>query len=175
MSHCAYIYTPKLSETPVRSLFSGLVAGGVTITHLGKSDPPKRWTGDEDAAVRQIMSGTDLTISTFLRDANSRVDFSIELHRDPRWEHDTVSFSGPENRVRDITQFLVRRIEHYVAILGLVGGGKTQAWQVVSLSEDCPQKLKQQFTNAEPCAAPNGGPATQLGNSAVKEGPPSVS
>ena len=30
-------------------------------------------------------------------------------------------------------------------------------------------------TNAEPCAAPNGGPATQLGNSGVMEGPPSVS
>lgn len=28
--------------------------------------------------------------------------------------------------------------------------------------------------NAEPCAAPNGGPATQLGNSGVTEGPPSV-
>jgi hypothetical protein len=27
----------------------------------------------------------------------------------------------------------------------------------------------------EPCAAPNGGPATQLGNSSVTEGPPSVS
>jgi len=28
---------------------------------------------------------------------------------------------------------------------------------------------------AEPCAPPNGGPATQLGNSGVPEGPPSVS
>jgi len=28
---------------------------------------------------------------------------------------------------------------------------------------------------AEPCAAPNGGPATQLGNSGATEGPPSVS
>lgn len=29
--------------------------------------------------------------------------------------------------------------------------------------------------NAEPCAPPNGGPATQPGNSGVTEGPPSVS
>ena len=29
--------------------------------------------------------------------------------------------------------------------------------------------------SAEPCAAPNGGPATQLGNSGVTDGPPSVS
>jgi translation elongation factor EF-G len=33
----------------------------------------------------------------------------------------------------------------------------------------------QYATNAEPSAAPNGGPATQLGNSRVTEGPPSVS
>jgi hypothetical protein len=30
-------------------------------------------------------------------------------------------------------------------------------------------------SQAEPCAAPNDGPATQLGNSSVTEGPPSVS
>jgi hypothetical protein len=31
------------------------------------------------------------------------------------------------------------------------------------------------YEDAEPCAAPNGGPATQRGNSGVTEGPPSVS
>ena len=30
-------------------------------------------------------------------------------------------------------------------------------------------------TRAEPCATPNGGPATPLGDSGVTEGPPSVS
>ena len=38
--------------------------------------------------------------------------------------------------------------------------------------------LKQMWSmrrNAEPCAAPNGGPATPVGNSGVTEGPPSVS
>jgi hypothetical protein len=32
-----------------------------------------------------------------------------------------------------------------------------------------------QRRRAEPCAPPNGGPATQLGNSGIPEGPPSVS
>jgi len=31
------------------------------------------------------------------------------------------------------------------------------------------------WKEAEPSAAPNGGPATQLGNSGVTDGPPSVS
>jgi hypothetical protein len=40
-----------------------------------------------------------------------------------------------------------------------------------SMHEYLTDKLK----NSEPCAAPNGGPAKQLGNSGVTEGPPSVS
>jgi hypothetical protein len=175
MSHCAYIYTPKFSETSVRSLISGLGEGGVTITHLGKSDPPKRWSGGEDAAVLQVVGGTDLTNWTFLRDANRWLDFSIELHRDPRWEHDTVSFSGPEAQVREAAEFLAHRIDHYLVLFGLLGGGKAQAWRVISLGAGCPERLKRQFTNAELGAPPNGGPAVRSGNSGVSEGPPSVS
>jgi|SRR6185369_7181443 len=36
-------------------------------------------------------------------------------------------------------------------------------------------KRRRHVVAAEPCAAPNGGPAKQPGNSAVTEGPPSVS
>ena len=35
--------------------------------------------------------------------------------------------------------------------------------------------IKESFDQAEPCAAPNGGPATRLGDSGATEGPPSVS
>jgi len=149
MSHCAYIYTPKLSEPSVRSLVVGLAHGGVALTHLGKSDPPKKWSGDEESAVHEILSGTDLTNQTFLRDGKSRVGFSIEMHRDPRWEHDTISFSGPEVHVRQIAESLAHEIEHYVAVIGLMGGGKTQAWEVVSFGQHCPATLRKQFTNAE--------------------------
>jgi hypothetical protein len=36
-------------------------------------------------------------------------------------------------------------------------------------------EVRQMRRTAEPNAAPNGGPATQLANSGVTEGPPSVS
>ena len=39
----------------------------------------------------------------------------------------------------------------------------------------CIVRWKKQPQGAEPCAAPNGGPATPVGNSGVTEGPPSVS
>ena len=111
--------------------------------------------------MHQILTGTDRTNCTFLRDDKSRLGFSIEMHRDPRWEHDTVSFSGPEVRVRQIAESLVHEIEHYVAVIGLMGGGKTQAWEVVSLCEHCPATLRRQFTNAEPGASGNSRPAVQ--------------
>jgi len=176
MDYCGYIYTPTLSDAGIRSLLTALRSGGVAITHLGKHDPPKRWSGDEESAVLQILSGTDLTNETFLRDSKSRLEFTIEMHRDSRWDHDTVSLSGaPEDRVRQVAELIAGSIPHYVAIIGVVGGGKSQAWRVVRMSRDCPDRLRRQFTNAEPSVAPNGGPATQLGNSNITEGPPSVS
>jgi hypothetical protein len=43
------------------------------------------------------------------------------------------------------------------------------------LARDMKMETRAGSSIAQPCAAPNGGPATQLGNSGVSEGPPSVS
>lgn len=145
MSHCAYIYTPKLCEDSVRSLVSALRGVGITITHLGKTDPPKRWSGDEDAAVRQILEGTNLTNWTYLRDSRKQLDFSIELHRDAKWEHDTLSLSGPMVEVMEASGSLAKSIEHYLVVVGLLGAGPSQIWQILSLEKGCPERLKQHF------------------------------
>ena len=50
--------------------------------------------------------------------------------------------------------------------------GDPDPWQ---FSDHCPVILELSIEMAEPGAAPNGGPATQLGNSGATEGPPSVS
>ena len=175
MSRCAYIYSPKLSEPSVRSFFSHLRAIGVVINHLGKSDPPRRWSGADDEAVRQILGGTDLTNWTFLRDADAGLRFSIELHRDTKWEHDTISLSGPEAKVWEIAEFLAQTMAHYLVIVGLPGGGKNQAWQVISLSSDCPETLKRQFAHVEPGDPPKGGKSVRMGGSGAGGAPPSAS
>jgi len=154
---------------------AGLSGAGVVITHLGKSVPPEEWSGDEESTVSQIVSGMNLTKRTFLRDDNSRVSFSIERHRGPKWEHDTISFSGaPESRVRQIVESIARQIDHDIAVVGLVGGGESQAWHVISLSQRCPETLRRQFASAEPGAPPYVGPATPGGNSGATEAPSSV-
>ncbi len=175
MRHCAFIYTPKLAHASVQSLMAGLSGAGVVITHLGTSIPPKEWSGDGESAVSLIVSGMNLTKRTFLRDDNSRVSFSIERHRGPKWEHDTISFSGaPESRVRQIVESIAHEVDHYIAVVGVVGGGESQVWHLISLSQRCPESLRRQFASAEPCAPPYFGPATGLGYSGATEAPPSA-
>ena len=60
------------------------------------------------------------------------------------------------------------------------GGSEVLPAYWVELSKDFPNPRgsspqKAEMIRVEPSAAPNGGPATQLGNSGVTEGPPSVS
>jgi hypothetical protein len=150
MSHCAFIYTRHLTEEDVRSWLELLPVIDVTITHLGKNDPPKRWTGDKEAVLPLILSGTDLTNYTFLRDSTARLHFGIELHRDPRWESDTISFSGvAAPRLVEIARKLVEGLPCYAAIVGVSGGGKDQDWHIVHLSPDCPPMLRSKIPNAE--------------------------
>ena len=54
--------------------------------------------------------------------------------------------------------------------------GKVQTWLACPLWREIMQEAQRALKRiAEPGAAPNGGPATQLGDSGVTEGPPSVS
>jgi len=156
MSHCAFIYTPHLKESDIHLWLEVLSAIGVTITHLGKSDPPKRWTGDHGSALAAILTGNDLTNYTFLRDNTAHIHFDIQLHRDPRWESDTISFSGGAgSRLTEIANKISESLTCYAAIVGISGGGKNQEWQIVHLSPDCPTSLRNKFTKAEQGAAAN--------------------
>jgi hypothetical protein len=130
----------------------------VAISHLGKNDPPRRWSGSDESAASQILGAAESPNWTFLRDAKAGLDFTIELQRDSRWEHDTVSLTGvPEERVQQVAHAIARCVPYFVAIVGVVGGGKDQAWKVLCLSPDCPDSLRRQFTDSKPPASSDGG------------------
>jgi hypothetical protein len=149
MSYCAFIYTPFLGEADVRSWLELLASLNVKITHLGKNDPPRKWMGDLNSALATILSGTDLTNYTFFRCSDGRLDFSIQLHRDPRWESDTISFSGTaEPQLLEIARHHAERLPCHTAIVGISGGGKDQDWKVVYLSPECPRTLRSKITKA---------------------------
>ena len=142
MSFVLYLYVPALGETEVRSLLLSLAEIGYSVTHLGKKDPPKKWSGTREEAVASILSGRDLTLSTFIRDAGHRLDMTVEIRRDPRWNHSTISASLPEQAsLRLLGETLFVRIRSFAAIVGRSGGGKDQAWSVLRVSEDCPPEI----------------------------------
>ena len=75
MDVVAYLYfkTPETSEAS--TLFLAVLASGITLTHFGKNDPPKRWTGDFDAMCAQVLGQPEQNKWAFLRDKNSRVGY----------------------------------------------------------------------------------------------------
>lgn len=159
MSYCAFICTPFLGEAGVHSWLELLASLNVKITYLGKNDPPKKWKGDRESALATILSGTDLTNYTFFRDNTARLHFDIQLHRDPRWESNTIFFSGAdEPQLLEITRNPAEQLPCYAAIVGISGGGADQDWQVVHLGPDCPSALRIKITKeAEQVRGGNGG------------------
>jgi len=157
MRYCAFIYTPHLKEADIRIWLDSLKSWGVTITHLGKHDPPKRWTGDRESALKEIIRGRDLTNYTFFRDSTACLEFELELHRDPRWESDTISLSSKsEPQLVEIVRNYSEILPCHAAIVGISGGGKEQIWQIVHLNQECPTRLRDKIIkNAEPSDAAN--------------------
>ncbi len=149
MNALMYAYVVHPTKDALRSLLGAFSSSGFSFTHVGKSDPPKRFSGTQDEALQLILSGTDLTNWTFIRDSHERLHFTIQIRRDPRWSHSTFSASGPSAaRLRELATFIEENLVVYAAILGSSGLGKNQEWEILSLSADCPEDLRSQIRAA---------------------------
>jgi len=49
----AYIYAPSLSEEDIRNFVAAVSEAGLSIDRLGKSDPPRKWTGRRQNWLKQ--------------------------------------------------------------------------------------------------------------------------
>lgn len=97
----------------------------------------------------QILSGADLTNWTFVRDSHAGLLMTIQIRRDPRWTHFTLSLSGPSAaRLRELAPRIAESLHVDVAILGSSGLGKDQDWEVLRMSGDCPEHLRSKFQAA---------------------------
>ncbi|MDX1964679.1 MAG: hypothetical protein SFX18_16130 [Pirellulales bacterium] len=149
MSHVLYAYIAKPTAARVCSFFRSLQERGVSISHLGKSDPPRKFSGSVEDAVSMVFSGTDLTDSTFSRDEAQRLGLDFEIHHDPRWTHSTVSASCPDTAVLGVVaQSAATAFDLFIAIRGVSGEGKGQPWEVVHVTERCPYELRSKFVAA---------------------------
>ncbi len=150
MSHLLYAYIAKPTTAHVGSFLRALLEHGVSLSHLGKSDPPRKFGGSVEEAVSMVFSGTDLTDYTFARDAARKLDFDIQIHHDPRWTHSTVSASCPDTATLGfVASSASTAFDLFIAIRGVSGGGKDQSWDVViPPSERCPDDLRSRFVAA---------------------------
>ena len=149
MSHVLYAYIAKPTAAQVGSFLRALLERGVSISHLGKSDPPRKFGGSVDEAVSMVFSGTDLTDWTFARDAARRLDFGFQIHHDPRWTHSTVSASCSDSDALGLFgESAAAAFDSFITIRGVSDGGKEQAWEVVHITERCPDELRSKFDAA---------------------------
>jgi hypothetical protein len=162
MMNLVYIYPKKIAKDNVATLLDVFSTQGVTLTHLGKNDPPAKWSGDITLATEVILAGQDLTLWTFFRAKKLKIEGTIEIHRDPRWTHDSISISGEDIwLLQTLATSLHSRMDAYLTIMGKSGGGKDQEWTVIGRRSDCPKEMLARIRCAEPSVGGDGKPAPQ--------------
>ena len=151
MEFVLYTYVPSIGQEEIKTFFSYFESMGFNLTHLGKRDNPKKWSGDLSTAIQIILEGNDSTNYSFFRDSKNKIDGDIQIHNDPRWGYDTISVSSPKQEtLRSFGEELALRLEHYIVFDGTIGKGKEQIFNIISISEACPSIVKERIKTAEP-------------------------
>src|SRR5262245_22585136 len=147
--HVLYAYIAKPTTTQVSGFLRALANQGFSISHLGKSDPPRKFRGSIDDAVSMVLGGTDLTDCTFARSVARRLEFDFHINRHPQGIHSTLSASCPDKAVLGlVADSAAEGFDLFIAIRGILGGGKEQPWEVVHVTDRCPQELRSKFVVA---------------------------
>lgn len=133
----------------VSRFLSALEGHDISVSHLGKSDPPYKFQGTVDEAASIVFSGTGLTDYTFARDTAQGLEFDFHVHHDPRWIHSTVSASCSDTAVLAfVAKSAATAFDLFITIQGISGRGKDQPWGVICITERCPNELRSKFVTA---------------------------
>jgi hypothetical protein len=150
MEYVLYTYVPSIGQEEIKTFLTHFESMGFELTHLGKRDNPKKWSGDMSTAIKIILEGNDSTNYSFFRDAKNRIDGDIQIRNDPRWGYDTISVSyTKQDALRSFGKDLALRLEHYIVFDGTMGKGKEQVFNIISISEACPSIVKGRIKTAE--------------------------
>ena len=143
MSFVLYVYVPTLAEAEVHAMLQVLTSCGYSMSHLGKKDPPKKWVGTVEEAAATILYGNDGTLWTFIKDAKQQLDVTVEIHRDSRWKHSTISASLPDEvALRRLGECFVGNMSSFASVIGRSGVGKSPGWKIIHIAHDCPAELR---------------------------------
>jgi hypothetical protein len=149
MEYVAYNYFETPKDDAIYSIASAFVRPGFEISNAGKKDPPRKFTGGAIELCTLIKDSSDLTNYTFLKSRKAKIEATIEIHNDPRWEHSSFSISGPNREaIEEFCLSLSSAVNSYLCISGCMGQGSSQEWSFLHQSISCPQSLLEQVSNA---------------------------
>ena len=112
------------------------------LTHLGKSDPPKKSKYSIEIFMNLYDSITENNKWLFARMRNG-FDVSLTFYTDPRWDFSSLSFTAIDDDNVDnfIIKFTSRFESTYLSICGKIDGGKNQNWRILYRSSSCPLSI----------------------------------
>ena len=142
MPALAYLYIPTPPVETLAEVLGVIISAGISISHFGRSDPPKKFIGNVQTMSQLILEQPEINKYAFMRDKAQGVDLTLELFYDPRWSHSTLSLSGSaQQSILSIATKLTELLNPYLCIQGESGAGKNQVWHVIYERNDCPQEL----------------------------------
>lgn len=149
MKYVAYNYFETPKEEALLAIASAFIRPDFEISNAGKNDPPKKFRGGLNELHGIIKDSRGLTNYSFIKSRKEKIEVTIELHNDPRWEHSTFSVSGSNREaVEAFCLSLKESVNSYLCISGTLGQGSNQEWSFLYKSSACPQSLLEQVSNA---------------------------
>ena len=143
METVAYIYFRTPEEANLVKLCEDISLSGLSLTHFGFRDPPKKRLVAPLEMAREILSQPELNKWVFLKDGTKKICITLEIKFDTKWPHSTISMSG---ECKDTIVCIVRKLSEktyaFLSFYGVLGGGKDQHWNLIYESEYCPENIK---------------------------------
>ena len=149
MNFVAYNYFKPNSRDHIDGIRQALGSSELELTHLGKSDPPKKWSGSVPEATEIIWKGSDMTNYTFARDTKNQIELDFALGNSTEAIVSSISVNGPDRKlVEDICLNFARQLDSFLCISGELGLGPQQSWSYLMQSKNCPPAILRQVENA---------------------------
>lgn len=142
-----YSYIEHPDNLEIDRFIEALFNSENKFSHLGKNDPPKKFDGSKDSAVKMILGGTEITNYTFAKFGKGAPEITFQLRKDcDVWPNSTISASCDDaEKLERLDRLIASTLKPYIAVLGVAGDGKIQEWKILREMEECPQQLRAHF------------------------------
>jgi hypothetical protein len=145
MEYLAFNYfTAGPSDQELSLIAKAVYESDLTITHLGKNDPPRKWKGSEEEFLEIFIKGDDSTNYIFSRAKGHGIEIDFTINHDLEWETSSISISGKEKvYVESLCIHFSKYISSFMCISGQMGLGSNQKWNILLENNNCPISLKE--------------------------------